>query len=102
MLRLVLEVCKRQGLSRILVLSGFYRSWALIQRGDAEQGIMVLLGGRPPALGIADRVDKWAGVGYSCYRGMIRRGWDELPVPWVGSCVHPLDAVFLARTLAAG
>jgi class 3 adenylate cyclase/tetratricopeptide (TPR) repeat protein/ribosomal protein L40E len=65
-----LEICQQQGLSNILALSRFYRGWALIQRGDTQEGMMILLAradaednlfeGRPPMLGIADRIRKRA------------------------------------------
>jgi class 3 adenylate cyclase/tetratricopeptide (TPR) repeat protein len=54
------KICQQQGLSGNLRLSGLYLGWALIQRGDAQQGIMVLLDGRTPTPGIADRIRKRA------------------------------------------
>jgi tetratricopeptide (TPR) repeat protein len=51
-----LEISQQQGLSSILALSSFYRGWALIQRGDTQQGIMVLLDGRIPTPGLAAQV----------------------------------------------
>jgi class 3 adenylate cyclase/tetratricopeptide (TPR) repeat protein len=55
-----LKICQQQGLSGNLRLSNLYLGWALIQRGDAQQGIMVFLDGRTPTPGIADRIRKRA------------------------------------------
>jgi hypothetical protein len=51
-----LKICNQEGLSWALQLSGFYRSWALIQRGDAESATIALLGGRTPIRGIAAQI----------------------------------------------
>ena len=64
-----LEICNERGLSRVLVLSTFYRCWALIQRGDAQQGIMLLLGGSRPMPGIAAQIHERAAKGDGAWGG---------------------------------
>jgi tetratricopeptide (TPR) repeat protein len=51
-----IKICNQEGLSWALQKSVLYRSWALIQRGEASSATVALLGGRTPTCGIAAQI----------------------------------------------
>jgi hypothetical protein len=84
-----IKICNQEGLSRALQRSVLYRSWALIQRGEAGSATVALLGGQTPTRGIAAQIrdraapdGTWGGTAltrlFTCLaEGCLRAGYIE-------------------------